>query len=182
MITINSLTIRSLNKIYRAFSGFYEDSITKKVHDFITKPLAKNFSTSKTKVVIAGEKPLFRDTLIYKIYREIFNLIEKFMNLLGKIFLPLIKKSFFLGATFKSLDNFDEIAGIISNIMFYTGIFTLIISLIIRASIIFPLAFIILGIILSLLKGKYMDIIMGSKVLEFFISFFKLDEGGENWW
>jgi len=58
----------------------------------------------------------------------------------------------------------------------------LIISLIVGAKIIFPILFIILGIILSLFKGRYMDIIMGSKFLEFFTSFFKLDEGGENWW
>ena len=96
--------------------------------------------------------------------------------------MPLIKSSFFLGSAFKSLDDFDEIAGIISNITFYTGILTLIISLILKAKIILPCAFILLGIILSLLKGKYMDIIKGSKVLEFFTSFFKLDEGGENWW
>ena len=94
----------------------------------------------------------------------------------------MAQKSFFLGSAFKSLEDFDEIIGMISNIMFYTGVFTLILSAILRAKIILPLAFIVLGIILSLLKGKYMEILKGSKVLEFFTSFFKLDEGGENWW
>ncbi|MDU5806353.1 MAG: hypothetical protein E6Z55_02665 [Peptoniphilus harei] len=182
MITINSLTIRFLNKIYRSFSGYYEDSFTKRSHDFISKPIEKTFANSKTKVVLSGEKVLFANTFIYKIYRGLFKLIEKFMNFLGRVFVPLIKNSFFLGGAFKALDDFDEIAGIISNIMFYSGALTLIISLIAGAKIIFPLAFIVLGLILSLFKGRYMDIIMGSKVLEFFTSFFKLDEGGENWW
>lgn len=182
MITINSLTIRFLNKIYRSFSFYYESSLAKRIIDFISKPLAENFANSNTKKVLTGEKVLFANSFIYRIYRGLFNLIEKFMNFLGRIFVPLIKSSFFLGSTFKSLDDFDEIAGIISNIMLYAGIFTLIISIIFKGKIIFPLAFIILGIILSLLKGKYMDIIKGSRVLEFFTSFFKLDEGGENWW
>lgn len=182
MITINSLTIRFLNKIYRSFSFYYESSLAKRIIDFISKPLAENFANSNTKKVLTGEKVLFANSFIYKIYRGLFNLIEKFMNLLGRVFVPLIKHSFFLGSAFKSLDDFDEIAGIISNITFYTGILTLIISLILKAKIILPCAFILLGIILSLLKGKYMDIIKGSKVLEFFTSFFKLDEGGENWW
>lgn len=182
MITINSLTIRFLNKIYRSFSFYYESSLAKRIIYFISKPLAENFANSNTKKVLTGEKVLFAKSFIYRIYRGLFNLIEKFMNFLGRIFVPLIKSSFFLGSTFKSLDDFDEIAGIISNITFYTGILTLIISLILKAKIILPCAFILLGIILSLLKGKYMDIIKGSKVLEFFTSFFKLDEGGENWW
>lgn len=182
MITINSLTIRFLNKIYRSFSFYYESSLAKRIIDFISKPLAENFANSNTKKVLTGEKVLFAKSFIYRIYRGLFNLIEKFMNFLGRIFVPLIKSSFFLGSTFKVLDDFDEIAGIISNITFYTGILTLIISLILKAKIILPCAFILLGIILSLLKGKYMDIIKGSKVLEFFTSFFKLDEGGENWW
>ena len=182
MITINSLTIRFLNKIYRAFSGFYEDSFTKRAHDFIAKPIEKNFANSKTKLVLGGEKVLFANSFIYKIYRGLFRIIERFMNFLGRIFVPLIKNSFFLGGAFRSLDDFDEIAGIISNIIFYSGVLTLIISLIVGAKIIFPILFIILGIILSLFKGRYMDIIMGSKFLEFFTSFFKLDEGGENWW
>ena len=182
MITINSLTISFLNKIHSSFSGYYESSQTKRIMGFIGKPIENTFANSKTKKVLAGEKVLFAKSFIYRIYRGLFNLIEKFMNFLGRIFVPLIKSSFFLGSAFKSLDDFDEIAGIISNIMFYTGLLTLIISVILKAKIIFPLAFIILGIILSLLKGKYMDIIKGSKVLEFFTSFFKLDEGGENWW
>ncbi|MDU5467852.1 MAG: hypothetical protein E6084_08270 [Peptoniphilus harei] len=182
MITINSLTIRFLNKIYRSFSFYYESSLAKRIIDFISKPLAENFANSNTKKVLTGEKVLFAKSFIYKVYRGLFNLIEKFMNFLGRIFVPLIKSSFFLGSAFKSLDDFDEIAGIISNIMFYTGLLTLIISVILKAKIIFSCAFIVLGIILSLLKGKYMDIIKGSKVLEFFTSFFKLDEGGENWW
>lgn len=182
MITINSLTIRFLNKIYRSFSFYYESSLAKRIIDFISKPLAENFANSNTKKVLTGEKVLFANSFIYRIYRGLFNLIEKFMNLLGRVFVPLIKHSFFLGSAFKSLDDFDEIAGIISNITFYTGILTLIISLILKAKIILPCAFILLGIILSLLKDRYMDIIKGSKVLEFFTSFFKLDEGGENWW
>lgn len=182
MITINSLTISFLNKIYRSFSGYYETSLTKKICDFIRKPLAKNFASSKTRKVLAGEKVLFAKSFIYRIYRGLFNLIEKFMNFLGRIFVPMIRHSFFLGSAFRSLGDFDEIAGIISNIMFYSGILTLIISIIFKGKIFFPLAFIFLGLILSLLKGKYMDIIKGSKVLEFFLSFFKLDEGGENWW
>ena len=182
MITINSLTISFLNKIYSTFSGYYESSLTKKLHDFIRKPIENTFANSKTKKVLTGEKVLFAKSFIYRIYRGLFNLIEKFMNFLGRIFVPLIKHSFFLGSAFKSLDDFDEIAGMISNIIFYTGLFTLIISIILKAKIILPCAFIVLGIILSLLKGKYMDIIKGSKVLEFFTSFFKLDEGGENWW
>lgn len=182
MITINSITISFLNKIYRSFSGYYESSQTKRIMGFIRKPLAENFANSKTKKVLAGEKVLFAKSFIYRIYRGLFNLIEKFMNFLGRIFVPLIKHSFFLGSAFKSLEDFDEIAGMISNITFYTGILTLILSVILRAKIILPCAFIVLGIILSLLKGKYMDIIKGSKVLEFFTSFFKLDEGGENWW
>ena len=182
MITINSITISFLNKIYSSFSGYYESSQTKRIHDFIRKPLAENFANSKTKKVLAGEKVLFAKSFIYRIYRGLFNLIEKFMNFLGKIFVPLIKHSFFLGSAFKSLEDFDEIAGMISNITFYTGLFTLIISIILKAKIILPSAFIVLGIILSLLKGKYMEILKGSKVLEFFTSFFKLDEGGENWW
>ena len=182
MITINSITISFLNKIYSTFSGYYESSLTKKLHDFIRKPIENTFANSKTKKVLTGEKVLFAKSFIYRIYRGLFNLIEKFMNFLGRIFVPLIKHSFFLGSAFKSLDDFDEIAGMISNIMFYTGVLTLIISVIFKAKIIFPCAFIIFGIILSLLKGKYMDILKGSKVLEFFISFFKLDEGGENWW
>ena len=182
MITINSLTISFLNKIYSTFSGYYESSLTKKLHDFIRKPIENTFANSKTKKVLIGEKVLFAKSFIYRIYRGLFNLIEKFMNFLGRIFVPLIKHSFFLGSAFKSLDDFDEIAGMISNIIFYTGLFTLIISIILRAKIILPCAFIVLGIILSLLNGKYMDILKGSKVLEFFTSFFKLDEGGENWW
>ena len=182
MITINSLTISFLNKIHSTFSGYYESSLTKKLHDFIRKPIENTFANSKTKKVLTGEKVLFAKSFIYRIYRGLFNLIEKFMNFLGRIFVPLIKHSFFLGSAFKSLDDFDEIAGMISNIMFYTGLFTLIISIILKAKIILPCAFIVLGIILSLLKGKYMDILKGSKVLEFFTSFFKLDEGGENWW
>lgn len=182
MITINSITISFLNKIYLSFSGYYDSSQTKKIMGFIGKPLENTFANSKTKKVLAGEKVLFAKSFIYRIYRGLFNLIEKFMNFLGRIFVPLIKHSFFLGSAFKSLEDFDEIAGMISNIMFYTGLFTLIISIILRAKIILPCAFIVLGIILSLLKGKYMDIIMGSKILEFFTSFFKLDEGGENWW
>ncbi|WP_297393375.1 hypothetical protein [uncultured Peptoniphilus sp.] len=182
MITINSLTISFLNKIYSTFSGYYESSLTKKLHDFIRKPIENTFANSKTKKVLTGEKVLFAKSFIYRIYRGLFNLIEKFMNFLGRIFVPLIKHSFFLGSAFKSLDDFDEIAGMISNIMFYTGLFTLIISIILKAKVILPCAFIVLGIILSLLKGKYMDILKGSKVLEFFTSFFKLDEGGENWW
>lgn len=182
MITINSLTIKSLNKIYRAFSGFYEDSITKKVHDFVTKPIAKTFEASRTKKILTGTRPIFKDGLIYKLYRGLFKLMEKFMIFLGRVFVPLIKNSFFLGSTFRALNSFDELAGIISNIMFYTGIFTTVLALILKANILIPLAFILMGLILSLLKGRYMDIIMGSKVLEFFISFFKLDEGGENWW
>ncbi|MDD7351821.1 MAG: hypothetical protein PUG84_00020 [Peptoniphilaceae bacterium] len=182
MIIINSLTIRFLNKIYTSFGEYYENSLTKRVHDFITKPIAKTFANSKAKNVLAGDKVLFEHTFIYKIYRGLFNLIEKFMNLLGNIFVPMKKNSFFLGSLMTSLDDFDQIAGIISNIMFYTGIFTLIISLIIKAKLIIPIAFIVLGLILSLLKGKYMEIIRGSKCIEFFTSFFKLDEGGENWW
>lgn len=182
MITINSLTISFLNKIYSTFSGYYESSLTKKLHDFIRKPIENTFANSKTKKVLTGEKVLFAKSFIYRIYRGLFNLIEKFMNFLGRIFVPLIKHSFFLGSAFKSLDDFDEIAGMISNIIFYTGLFTLIISIILKAKIILPCAFIVLGVILSLLKGKYMDILKGSKVLEFFTSFFKLDEGGENWW
>ena len=182
MITINSLTISFLNKIYSTFSGYYESSLTKKLHDFIRKPIENTFANSKTKKVLTGEKVLFAKSFIYRIYRGLFNLIEKFMNFLGRIFVPLIKHSFFLGSAFKSFDDFDEIAGMISNIIFYTGLFTLIISIILKAKIILPCAFIVLGIILSLLKGKYLDILKGSKVLEFFTSFFKLDEGGENWW
>ena len=82
----------------------------------------------------------------------------------------------------KSLESFDEIAGIISNVMFYSGLLTLVISVALKATLKIPVVLTILGILLSLLKGKYMDIIKGSKVLEFFTSFFKLDEGGENWW
>ena len=182
MITINSLTIRFLNKIYRVFSDSYKDSYTKKSWDFIKNPIAKTFSTSKTREVFAGEKILFENTFIYKIYSKLFNLIERFMKFLRKIFLPMINNSFFLGGAYKSLNSFDEIAGLISNIMFYSGILTLVISLLFKGKIIIPLAFIVMGLILSLLKGRYMEIIMGSKFIEFFTSFFKLDEGGENWW
>lgn len=168
--------------MHKSFSEYYENSLTKRTQDFITKPIAKTFANSKTRSVLAGDKVLFEHTFIYKIYRGLFNLIEKFMNLLGNIFVPMKKNSFFLGSLMTSLDDFDQIVGIISNIMFYTGIFTLIISLIIKVKLIFPLAFIVFGLLLSLLKGKYMEIIRGSKFIEFFTSFFKLDEGGENWW
>lgn len=168
--------------MHKSFSEYYENSLTKRTQDFIIKPIAKTFASSKTRSVLAGDKVLFEHTFIYKIYRGLFNLIEKFMNLLGNIFVPMKKNSFFLGSLMTSLDDFDQIVGIISNIMFYTGIFTLIISLIIKAKLIFPLAFIVFGLLLSLLKGKYMEIIRGSKFIEFFTSFFKLDEGGENWW
>ncbi|MDD7352214.1 MAG: hypothetical protein PUG84_02005 [Peptoniphilaceae bacterium] len=168
--------------MHKSFSEYYENSLTKRTQDFITKPIAKTFANSKTRSVLAGDKVLFEHTFIYKIYRGLFNLIERFMNLLGNIFVPMKKNSFFLGSLMTSLDDFDQIVGIISNIMFYTGIFTLIISLIIKAKLIFPLAFIVFGLLLSLLKGKYMEIIRGSKFIEFFTSFFKLDEGGENWW
>lgn len=182
MITINSLTIRFLNKIYRVFSDSYKDSFTKKSWDFIKNPIERNFQNSKTREVLAGEKVLFENTFIYKIYSKLFNLIERFMKFLGRIFLPMIKNSFFLGGAYKSLNSFDEIAGLISNIMFYSGILTLIISFLLKGKIIIPLGFIVMGLILSLLKGRYMEIIMGSKFIEFFTSFFKLDEGGENWW
>lgn len=182
MITINSLTIRFLNKIYRVFSDSYKDSFTKKSWDFIKNPIEKIFQNSKTREVLAGDKILFENTFIYKIYSKLFNFIERFMNFLGRIFLVMIKNSFFLGGAYKSLDSFDEIAGLLSNIIFYSGILTLVISLIFKASLYIPLAFIIFGLILSLLKGRYMEIIMGSKFIEFFTSFFKLDEGGENWW
>ncbi|MBS6610986.1 MULTISPECIES: hypothetical protein [Peptoniphilus] len=182
MIHINSFTIRFLNKIHLFLSECYKDSFTKKVRNFITRPIEKNFANSNTRKVFAGDKILFANTFIYKIYRGFFNLIEKFMGFLGRVFVPLIKDSFFLGALPKSLESFDEIAGIISNIMFYSGLLTLVISVALKATLKIPVVLTILGILLSLLKGKYMDIIKGSKVLEFFTSFFKLDEGGENWW
>ncbi|MBU5670169.1 hypothetical protein KQI68_10035 [Peptoniphilus sp. MSJ-1] len=179
---VNSVTLRFFIKAHDLSLELYEDSFTKKIFDAIKRPITIAIENSKVHEFLNNEKPIFKGSFIYKIYSKLFKLIEKLMGFLRKVLVPQIDKSILLSQTFNSLDNFDEVMGIISNIIFYCGLVTTIISLIVRESFVIPLFIMIFGLIASIFKGYYLKIIKDSKVLEFFLSFFDLDKGGEEWW
>lgn len=178
----NSVTLRILSCIFVALSDAYKNSYTHKILKSIVNPIKFVCANSRINQILNGEKYIFRDSYFLKIYKKLFSLVERFMHFLYKILFDPIRKSLFLGDTVEVLSSFDFVMGLVSNIILWTGIFVLIVSIIFKSHIKLSLLILIFGFILSMFKGKYLEIINGSKVLVFILSFFKLDEGGEKWW
>lgn len=178
----NSVTVRFLNRIYLALSHAYQSSVTHKFFKGIGDPIKRACANSNLNTIINGTKYIFRDSYFLKIYKGFFALIERFMHFLHRILVEPIKHTFFLGDTFEILSDFDEVMGFVSNIILWSGILVTIVAIIFRAHIKFGIAVVIFGFIMSTLKGKYLAIIKNSKALEFILSFFELDKGGEAWW
>ncbi len=178
----NSVTVRVLHGIYLFFSESYKNSFTHRFLKRIKDAIKNSFANSNLNTIINGEKYIFRDSYFLKIYKGLFELLNKFMQFLHRVLVGPIKNTFFLGDTYEILSSFDEVMGVVSNIILWSGVFVTLISVIFKSNIKLAFTVLIFGFIMSALKGKYLAILQNSKVLEFVLSFFKLDEGGESWW
>lgn len=177
----NSVTVTIIMKIVTSLGQWYQYSM---IHHFLRKLsfLGSWYRESKTCRFLTNTRPLFEETVFYKLLRGFFQGLAWICKKLHKIFFRPIRESLFLGAIDEFNSSFNQVMALISLIFLYTGLFTTFLGILTRHGMRWPLVLLVVGILGSLLQGKYETILKNSILLEFFLDFFRLDKGDESWW
>lgn len=176
----NSITVSIVMKCIRTFQEYYQFSLLKKILDLF-KPVKKVYKNSLIHRIF-NKDGVFEDSFLFKIYKGFFSILNKFLGFINEKISNPIKNSLFLGSfddIFKSLDNF---IGFIFSIFLYSGLFSMITSIIAKKNFKLSLLIFIFGFIGRLFQKKYETILENSSIINFFLEFFKLDKDGEPWW
>lgn len=182
----NSLVVRYLVKIWNAIIFGYNNSLIKKIADWIKKSIAYLFFGSITKDIFVSDKSIIEMSLFYKIYVKIVDTISKLLKSINDYIKSIGNNSIMYKSLSKLFKDNDQVANTIFSFIFFFGI-GIVLNNVLRGlwsgrSYIVALALIIVSIIGIMLKDRYSEILKGSFVFRFVMSLFTIDEGGINWW
>lgn len=176
----NSITVSIVMKCIHSFQEYYQYSLLKKFTDKL-RPIKDVYEESYIYKTINREG-VFENSLLFKIYYGFFYGLNSFFTFLNKKLISPIRNSLFLGSFEEIFRDLNSFVAFIFSIFLYSGLFSMLTSIIARKN--FKLSFLIfiLGFIGRLFRNKYKIILENSKILNFFLEFFKLDKDGEPWW
>lgn len=182
----NSLVVRFLVKIWNAFIFGYNNSLIKKIADWIKKSITYLFFGSVTKDIFVSDKSIIEISLFYKIYVNIVDTISKLLKSINNYIKSIGNNSIMYKSLNKLFKDNDEVANTIFNFILFFGI-GIVLNNVLRGlwsgrSYVVALALIIVSIIGIMLKDRYSEILKGSFIFRFVMSLFTIDEGGINWW
>lgn len=181
----NSLVIRFLVKIWHTFVFGYNNSLVKRIAEWIKKSVTYVFFGSVTKDIFVSDKSIIEMSVFYKIYVKIVDTISKWLESINN-YIKRIGNNSIMYKTLSNLfkDN-NEVANTIFSFVLFFGI-GIIINNVLRGlwsgrSYIIAFTFIIVSLIGMTLKDRYSEILKGSFVFKFIMGLFSIDEGEINW-
>lgn len=177
----NSVTVSLIMKLVTTLEKWYRHS---GIHGFFKRLsfIGEHYRASATYRFLTSEKPVLEGSFFLKLIQGLFLGLSWICKKLHQVlFVPLRDSLFFRGIdTFNQ--SLNQILALISLILLYTGLFTLVASIFQSRRIKLSLLLMGVGLIGSLLQGKYEACLEHSKVLDFFLDFFRKDKGEESWW
>ncbi|WP_071025799.1 hypothetical protein [Peptoniphilus raoultii] len=177
----NSLSVRVSVKLADKFKDYYKFSKTGKILEklnFFSKYKDESFFYR----FFNSKKSIFKNSIAYKIYRGIFNLLNALASYLAKILRKTLENSISFGSVINITGDFDRICGFIFTLALYTSIASCLIGFFKGYSIKLNIFIMVISIFCLLFKGSYGKILRDSKVISFVKDFFLLDKEEEEWW
>ncbi len=182
----NSLVIRFLVKIWNLFIFGYNNSLIKKIADFMKKSISYLFFGSVTKDVFVSDKSIIEMSLFYKIYVKIVDTISKWFKGINNYIKSIGNNSIMYKSLSSLFKDNNQLANTIFSFILFFGIGIILNNVLRRfwsgRSYIIAFTLIIVSLIGMTLKDRYGEILKGSFIFRFLIGLFTIDEGGINWW
>lgn len=178
----NSVAVSLCMKVVRAFHKWYGDSMVYRTVSHF-RGVATCWKNSATKRWLTRRKPLFQGSFFCRIFYGIFSVISWICGKLYELLRSPIHHSLIFGGLDEMLTNFNALCAFLSLLFLYTGVFTFPAALFVHHGWKLSLGLIVTGIVGSLFQGKYDLVLQQSKILDFFLDFFRLDRKEEDqWW
>lgn len=175
----NSYLVGFLVKLWNLVESSYENSILKKIVDNIRRFFIFIFKHSVVKSIIADEKDILPNTLLYKIYKFLVNLYNKILIFLNENIKKLGSGSFFFATVKKYFVNDETAVSTLVRTLRFLFVGILFVNIFIKKNIYISLMCVILIITLS---NKFYENMKTSNIYKLVEDILSVDEGGDQWW
>lgn len=179
----NSIFIGLLMRITRFVQKMYKNSFLHRILFSIKTGIKRLYFHSKISKFNKNIEKVFKSTKIYFVVGKIWDFFDWILNGLFNIKKKLGKDSVINEGLAYYSNDLEKGLRLVYESSLLIGILTLITRPFIKTlSLKIIFIFLIIGIIGLLINGREKAAIKNSKVMNFLLGLFTLDEGGENWW
>lgn len=178
----HSITVSLCMKAVRTLQRGYAHSMTRRLlsHFGGVNICWKNSLVHK---MLTKEKPLFAGSFFCRLFCVFFAAVAWICRKLHQWLISPLRNSLLAGGLEEMMTDFNGLCAFLSLLLLYTGIFTFVLSFFFHHGMKIALLFFFAGLLGSALQGRYVQILQGSKILDFFLDFFRLDRKEEDqWW